>query len=101
MEVASSGGEDCYAGYNNVLKVKGTNTVIATVDQSSQTALGSARMILETGVTPEQLIVNVTTPGGTTAEGNKVLNESNISEILFETVQKTAQKSELMGKQLG
>lgn len=68
---------------------------------SAQTALGSARMILETGVTPEQLIVNVTTPGGTTAEGNKVLNESNISEILFETVQKTAQKSELMGKQLG
>ena len=41
LEVASSGGEDCYAGYNNVLKVKGTNTVIATVDQSSQTALGS------------------------------------------------------------
>lgn len=67
---------------------------------SAQTALGSARMILETGITPEQLINNVTTPGGTTAEGNKVLKESNISNILFETVQKTAQKSELMGKQL-
>lgn len=68
---------------------------------AAQTALGSARMILETGVAPEQLIANVTTPGGTTAEGNKVLKESNISDILFETVQKTAQKSELMGKQLG
>lgn len=67
---------------------------------SAQTALGSAKMILETGVEPEQLITNVTTPGGTTAEGNKVLRESNISEILFDTVQKTAQKSELMGKQL-
>lgn len=67
---------------------------------SAQTALGSAKMILETGVEPEQLITNVTTPGGTTAEGNKVLKESNISEILFDTVQKTAQKSELMGKQL-
>lgn len=67
---------------------------------SAQTALGSARMILETGVDPQQLIVNVTTPGGTTAEGNKVLNESDISEVLFNTVKKTAEKSALMGKQL-
>ncbi len=67
---------------------------------SAQTALGSAKMILDSGVDPEQLITNVTTPGGTTAEGNKVLSESNISEILFETVQKTAEKSALMGKQL-
>lgn len=67
---------------------------------SAQTALGAARMVLETGVEPQQLIANVTTPGGTTAEGNKVLQESNIAEILFETVDKTAQKSELMGKQL-
>lgn len=67
---------------------------------SAQTALGSARMVLETGVEPQQLITNVTTPGGTTAEGNKVLNESDISEVLFETVKKTAEKSALMGKQL-
>lgn len=67
---------------------------------SAQTALGSAKMILETNVEPEQLITNVTTPGGTTAEGNKVLSESSISDILFETVKKTAEKSELMGKQL-
>lgn len=67
---------------------------------SAQTALGSAKMILESGADPQQLITNVTTPGGTTAEGNKVLNESNISDILFETVKKTAEKSALMGKQL-
>lgn len=65
---------------------------------SAQTALGAARMVMETGLTPDQLITNVTTPGGTTAEGNKVLNESNISDILFETVQKTAEKSKAMGK---
>ncbi len=67
---------------------------------SAQTALGSAKMILESGVEPQQLITNVTTPGGTTAEGNKVLDESNISDILFETVEKTAEKSKLMSKQL-
>lgn len=64
---------------------------------SSQTALGAAKMIQETGCTPEELIVAVTTPGGTTAEGNKVLNESNIAQILSETVRKTAEKSAQMG----
>ena len=86
-EIAKAG-EKLGLDYNTALKL------------SAQTALGAARMILETGLPAEQLITNVTTPGGTTAEGNKVLNESNLSEILFETVQKTAQKSELMGKQL-
>lgn len=65
---------------------------------SAQTALGAAKMIQETGNTPEELITAVTTPGGTTAEGNKVLNESNIADILFETVQKTAEKSAQMSK---
>lgn len=65
---------------------------------SAQTALGAAKMIQETGNTPEELITAVTTPGGTTAEGNKVLNESNIDEILYETVRKTAEKSALMSK---
>ena len=65
---------------------------------SAQTALGAAKMIQETGNTPEELITAVTTPGGTTAEGNKVLNESNISEILFETVRKTAEKSAKMSE---
>ncbi len=65
---------------------------------SAQTALGAAKMIQETGNTPEELITAVTTPGGTTAEGNKVLKESNISDILFETVKKTAEKSALMSR---
>jgi pyrroline-5-carboxylate reductase len=65
---------------------------------SAQTALGAAKMILETGQTPQELITAVTTPGGTTAEGNKVLQNSEISQILFETVEKTAQKSKEMSK---
>ncbi len=65
---------------------------------SAQTALGSAKMIMESGTTPEQLIVNVTTPGGCTAEGNKVLNESEISKILKETIEKTEQKAFELGK---
>lgn len=65
---------------------------------SAQTALGSAKMILETGVSPEQLIINVTTPGGCTAVGNDVLKERGTDKILFETIEKTAQKAFELGK---
>ena len=65
---------------------------------SAQTAFGSAKMIMESGIAPEQLIINVTTPGGCTAVGNEVLQENNISDILFETIDKTAKKAFELGK---
>lgn len=65
---------------------------------SAQTALGSAKMIMETDVTPEQLIINVTTPGGCTAVGNEVLKENKTADILFDTIKKTAQKANELGK---
>lgn len=65
---------------------------------SAQTAAGAAKMIMETGVSPEQLIINVTTPGGCTAVGNQILTERGIDKILFETIEKTAQKAFELGK---
>ena len=65
---------------------------------SAQTAYGSAKMIMETDISPEQLIVNVTTPGGCTAVGNDVLKDRNVSDILFETIEKTKQKAFELGK---
>lgn len=65
---------------------------------SAQTALGAARMIMETNKTPEDLIKAVTTPNGTTAEGNKVLNESDIEKVLFETVEKTCARAIELGR---
>lgn len=65
---------------------------------SAQTAYGSAKMIMESGINPEQLIINVTTPGGCTAVGNDVLKENNISTILFDTIDKTAKKAFELGK---
>lgn len=64
---------------------------------SAQTALGSAKMILETDVSPEQLIINVTTPGGCTEVGNYVLKEGNISQILEKTITKTMIKAKELG----
>ena len=65
---------------------------------SAQTAYGSAKMIMESGIPPEQLIVNVTTPGGCTAEGNEVLRKRNISAVLYEAIDKTAKKAHELGK---
>ena len=65
---------------------------------SAQTALGAAKMIMDTDVSPEQLIINVTTPGGCTAVGNEVLKENKTADILFDTIKKTAQKAYELGK---
>lgn len=65
---------------------------------SAQTAYGSAKMVMESGVNPEQLIINVTTPGGCTAVGNDILKEQRISDILSVTIEKTAQKAFELGK---
>ena len=65
---------------------------------SAQTALGAAKMILETKLSPEILIKNVTTPGGTTEVGNNILASSDISKIFDEVISKTAQKSKDLGK---
>lgn len=65
---------------------------------SAQTALGSAEMVMKSGINPEQLIINVTTPGGCTAVGNDVLKNNNVSKILYETIEKTKQKAYELGK---
>ena len=65
---------------------------------SAQTAYGAAKMIMDTDVTPEQSIINVTTPGGCTEVGNKVLKEQKISDILFDTIDLTKKKAFELGK---
>ncbi len=64
---------------------------------SAQTAIGSGKMILQSGIDPQTLIKNVTTPGGCTEVGNKVLEEKNIYSVLDETIVKTAQKAKALG----
>lgn len=64
---------------------------------SAQTMLGAAKMVLTGGKSPEELKREVTTPGGTTEAGLKVLDENNIQQILLDTVAAAAARSrELM-----
>ena len=65
---------------------------------SAQTALGASKMIMKGDVSPEQLIINVTTPGGCTEVGNNILQKGQISEIIFDTIDKTAKKAYELGK---
>ncbi len=63
----------------------------------AQTMLGAAKMVLTGEKSPETLKREVTTPGGTTEAGLKVLDDHNIRQILVETVAAaTARSVELM-----
>jgi len=65
---------------------------------ASQTMLGAARMILETGHNPAVLKDMVTTPGGTTIEGLFALEESGIRAALHRAVASACRRSgELSG----
>jgi len=64
---------------------------------SAQTMLGAAKMVLSGDKSPEELKREVTTPGGTTEAGLKVMDEQNIRTTLMETVAAAALRSrELM-----
>ncbi len=64
---------------------------------SSQTALGSAKMVMENDFNINQLIKNVTTPGGCTEVGNNVLLNSDIEGIIDKTIKDTMQKAVELG----
>jgi len=59
-----------------------------------QTALGSARMAIESGKSLTELRHNVTSPGGTTEKGVSVLEENNIRDIFHKTVQAAKNRAE-------
>ncbi len=64
---------------------------------AAQTMLGAAKMVLTSDRSPEDLKHEVTTPGGTTEAGLKIMNEKNLRHILQETVTAAAARSrELM-----
>lgn len=63
-----------------------------------QSVLGAAKMVLETGIDPVTLRVNVCSPGGTTIEGVKVLESRGFHDIVVEALDASVNKSKLMTK---
>lgn len=66
---------------------------------AAQAVLGAAKMVLETGIDPVQLRINVCSPGGTTIEAVNTLKENGFEKNVKEGFQAAVDKSKLMVKQ--
>jgi pyrroline-5-carboxylate reductase len=64
---------------------------------AAQTVLGSARLILETGMHPGQLKDMVSSPGGTTIAGIAALEEGGLRRTLIGAVERATQRSRELG----
>lgn len=65
---------------------------------AAQTVLGSAKMVLETGVHPGQLKDAVTSPGGTTIAGLHALERGAVRGALMDAVEAATRRSHELGK---
>ncbi len=61
-----------------------------------QTLVGTAKL-LESGMSPEQLRVMVTSPGGTTAAGLKIFEEKGLKNIVADVLQAAVKRAEELG----
>lgn len=68
------------------------------LELAAQSLVGAGRMMLETGMTPKELIDSVCSPGGTTIEGVKVLENRGFDGIVKEAIEAVIEKSRSMGK---
>jgi len=65
---------------------------------AAQTVLGSARMVLETGLHPGVLKDMVTSPGGTTIEGLHELEKGKMRGTVISAVRAAAEKAKKLGQ---
>jgi pyrroline-5-carboxylate reductase len=67
---------------------------------ASQTLLGAAKMLIETGEHPGKLKDMVTTPGGTAIAGLHTLEEGGLRTTLMNTVEVATQRSRALGEMM-
>ena len=65
---------------------------------AAQTVLGAGRLVIESGRSPADLRDGVTTPGGTTVEGLKVLDDANVPQAFIDAVKAATDRSKELGK---
>ncbi|HUY42844.1 MAG TPA: pyrroline-5-carboxylate reductase [Acidimicrobiales bacterium] len=59
---------------------------------------GAAALLVESGLSPEELRAQVTSPGGTTAAGLRVLESRAVRSAFLETVAAAAERSRQLGR---
>jgi pyrroline-5-carboxylate reductase len=67
---------------------------------ASQTVLGAAKMLIETGEHPGKLKDMVTSPGGTAISGLHTLEEGGLRTTLINAVEVATKRSEALGKMM-
>jgi pyrroline-5-carboxylate reductase len=60
--------------------------------------LGASRLLTETGDTPEALRAMVTSPGGTTAAGLRVLESAGVRAAFLDAVSAATDRSKELGQ---
>ncbi len=68
------------------------------LELATQTVFGAAELVKKTGKHPEELKDMVTSPGGTTVEGLKVLENHKVRSAFIEAVEAGAKKSKKLMK---
>jgi len=63
---------------------------------AAQTMLGSAKTVMETDREPDELKQSVCSPGGTTIEGVKVMEDRKVKEAIKDSIKASAEKSKRM-----
>lgn len=63
---------------------------------AAQTALGAAKMVLESGIDPETLTEQVCSPGGTTIEAVNIFREKGLTDLVIEAQHACVEKSKKM-----
>jgi pyrroline-5-carboxylate reductase len=62
------------------------------------TFLGTARLLAETGMQPQDLVEMVSSPKGTTVAGREILESSDCASVIAATIRTAARRSEELGK---
>ena len=63
-----------------------------------QTCLGTAKLLIESGMTTDELVKMVSSPGGTTVAGREILEKSDVKDVLIKTIKRATERSKELGK---
>lgn len=75
----------------------GLSEDIAT-ELAIQTFLGTAKLLQESGMSADELVKIVSSPGGTTVAGREILEKSDYRDVLIKTIKRASDRSRELGK---
>lgn len=85
IKALAQGGTECGIDFDTSLQL------------AAQTVLGSAKLLIESGIDPDTLKQNVCSPGGSTIEGVKSLENNGLEDTVINAVKKSYQRNIELG----